>query len=1146
MHTYIGFFVACKLGAGYNKHMGTSPEDSKQELDKYLNGTSGSNGFDLPDPVKILGNPNDPAYLDAKNIARNFNFGAREKRPPGESHDTAQEPNFIESKKLTVGAGFTDVANHLTDNTKIPEGVLDVDSVIGVDPSLDPLGDLSLSSPSERFSEPEKKWEVNPKIVNFLVNIADKASDVVRKKLNAFMHFKVEHKSPEEILSNLGQLNGVISDGEYGQLVSMVEGEINDGSNYDNKSKIDNAFIMHPGFQEESPVVNEEEIISGELPYPDGFVPEPPPLKYPLQTPKAVPEPREIIPPKVNHTVITTEYLNRRAKEAGLEKLANEKTDEEKKRLISGATDFDELYEALRECKVIKDSRGNNLVAEELISEIKELITFGAEVPRILIPRITNSHGLRDKVSELFEASLVLDVSHNVVEASSAVETEPEPPPVIDAPEPPIENSLNEAVKEEQVKKTPIYGEVNFGSLEKKYSYTREILNEELDKAREEYAILEAEYKQEINKNKKAYRKILETLGVPEKQRPLPDQSQEYLEKKKAYLEAQWNCRNFIAGIDIKKTPFEYSNSLIGPEINNERITDVGVFKQREDETRIFINTVESMMPEKERSELRNRLDRGLKIWGGYSFKKRMLISTTVLLPISFITGTAGVAGVLAAAGWRVGRAGFGAGAATVTGKVFDGIRRKKIERDHDDRMDKYGDSDAGDREASERQLESIRTSVIKEEKEIKDSRIHKALVMAAVGGATTLGTGFVQNTVTDTFAHNTGVKIDDIKTAPKVEHVAETHVAPKVVDPNVPTTKPSFMDRFIKQTPDNATKPSAFTVPQSSGKVEVPFDFKISEPVAVELSEKGFIHTVADLQEKLQGKPMSPELTKLMSQSPEKIAMDLGLYKPGQVAESAFGLKGEQLTLDSNGDITLMHNDRSLNILFDGKDVHPYEGQMLDADKLSTSPVPDHVAPPKIVETVIPEKVPEVSPTTNQTELNIEAGSKEVMLGDTVVTTASVIESGNGKGAIVYRDVEIAQPSPDYTGPKDIILGKSPLKSEFQFSEDPQARLAYSKLFTKTIAEMDPEVRASMFDYHLPVQYKGGQINVFQKGEDVSILLNGEKIGSTKLIDGKFGFQFETDLKGGIFAGKSGYELAFEEAKKAIVKNIKSFKVTK
>jgi hypothetical protein len=269
---------------------------------------------------------------------------------------------------------------------------------------------------------------------------------------------------------------------------------------------------------------------------------------------------------------------------------------------------------------------------------------------------------------------------------------------------------------------------------------------------------------------------------------------------------------------------------------------------------------------------------------------------------------------------------------------------------------------------------------------------------------------------------------------------------------------------------------------------------------------------------------------------------MDLGLYKPGQVEESAFGYQNEKLSIDINGNLSLEHTGGN-EVLMDSKGtLKPFAGKMFDADKTSTSPLPiDAVevpVAPKVAEVIpqtpkpVAEAVPEVAPVEIKSSV-----SKFDVAADVITPATALVEV---KPGVPLEFDQTVIKSPEYTGPQDMISGKLPLKPEYQF--DPQykpERTTYNIRLEKELMS----IPANMFDLRFPIEYNGGRINVFQKGNDLLILLNGQKIGTGLMIDGQPGLQYEKSLGTGVFGVKSDFEKAFETAEKAIMKNKMFFK---
>lgn len=789
-----------------------------------------------------------------------------------------------------------------------------------------------------------------------------------------------------------------------------------------------------------------------------------------------------------------------------LEKLAAEKTDEEKTALIEGAQNFDELYEVLRECKVIKSSNGTNVTAQDLMVKIDD----ARKQPeyKFLTQRITGECGLRSKVRELLDIETTLNMSKDV---------HVEPPPVytgsIQAPD--LYDEPIGPVRKEDL------------STEESEKIERE-MRAQLDAARESFATHEAEYKTKVREGKKMFRSIMEKLGAPGKQRPLLEREAEHVEAEKAYMEAKWNLKNFISGRNVKEVAFSRADSLLGLDQVEHKKIDVGVLEQAEKEYHLLQERLLEMTPEKEKS----RIEKCFQKWNSLPLAQRVILSSALLTAGGVALGVVGVSGALAAFGWRAGLAFVGTNIGLAAGKLYGNAKEKEVKEKRAARLDEYGSTKTLEKDQFIEEEKNLEKFFTQEKDEVMKNQIKKGLVTAAVAGVSTVGLGMGGQAVMGESIPNDAKVSGNVDSAPK----------PKVVDtaPSQPA-KPSWFDRLVKGVPETETQPSHPVASASPEKIE--FKFSGYEPVGVKLSNGGFIDTVSKLKASLQGHSVSPAVEKLLAQSPEKIAMDLGLYKPGQVAESAFGLQGEELTMNANGDITLMHNDGSVNILFDasGKahQFGEYAGNtMFDADKSITSPVPQDIAPSVKAPVVVETGVKSVPPAP---ELSVRSADSLVTVAADSVVVGSAITEAPAPKTINFE--QITAPGTTYTGPEDMVSGKLPLKPEYQFDPKFKAeRTAYNVRLEKELMNIPQD----MFDLRYPIEYNGGRINVFQKGENILILLNGQKIGTGQIIDGQPGLQYEASLGKGMLGVKSDFEQAFEKARVEIEKNKMFFKVKK
>ena len=426
-----------------------------------------------------------------------------------------------------------------------------------------------------------------------------------------------------------------------------------------------------------------------------------------------------------------------------------------------------------------------------------------------------------------------------------------------------------------------------------------------LDAARESFAVHEADYKTKVREGKKMFRSVMEKLGAPGKQRPPLEREAEHAEAEKAYLEAKWNLRNFISGRNIKEIEGVGDGSVPDPEGVQIKKIDVGVFEQAEKEYRLLQDRLREAMPEKEKSTI----EKCFQKWNSLPLAQRVVLSSALLTAGGVALGTVGVSGALAALGWRATRAFVGTNIGLAAGKMYGNAKEKEITEKREEYLNEYGSNSVREKDQFIEEEKNLDEFFKNEKGEMMKNQIKKGLVTAAVAGVSTVGLGMAGQAVMGESAPSSGkVSGNTMDTAPK----------PKAVDANTTSVK-SWFDKFVTDNKKTSIKLSPAQVAESSPqRVDVPFDIKGYEPVGVELSDKGFIDTVSQLKENLQDHNVSPAVQKLLSQSPEKIAMDLGLYKPGEVAESAFGLQGEELTMNANGDIALMHNDGSVNILFD------------------------------------------------------------------------------------------------------------------------------------------------------------------------------------------------------------------------------------
>lgn len=1009
---------------------------------------------------------------------------------------------------------------------KVPEGINDRENYSRSN-KIDNALTMRLYPEAEIAESPVRKI--------FLTRLGDliekTKNSIEKKKIKVFSEFKAAHGKFEDILQNLPSIEGFVPSAEYDLLVKMAE----QGA-------------------------REERAESGEIS--QQTVPEEAVSKFPPQTPKVSPTPRELIPSNSTPIYLSVAELDRRAEKQRIEKELAEAAkpqvleeannrgafvipsgtresspEKDPKTLIAEAQTFDELFEVLRQIGTIQGS-SKMYDAEYLIKTIE-----GLRRGELLhnLRDITGTYGLRGKVDEL----LSYEKSINLPEPPPVYEPAVEPPPFyvetpestegqvatehIDPASPVKEKTFNERMRDARRSAQPYYMSKKSFSETYRHNQTEgptrkedlspevseeieRILREELAAARGTFVVHEAAYKREVREKKSKYRRILEDLGAAEKQLPeMPPKDAQYREAERAYLKAQWDLKNFIVGRDVKEVEFSYPDVVLS---NNEnKKIDVGVANEMQKEWVTLQREIQKNIPEKEKGRIAIAFEK----WNSLSLPKRIAISTVLLTVGSATLGGVGISAAFATGAMRFGRSLAGAGIGIGAGKVFDGVViKKKIEKIRNERLDEVGSVDTRkDEQAFIDQVKDFADKATAEEKTKRKYQLVKGGVMAATSGIATIGINAGTQAVVDNLNTPKSSWFDKLV---KKEVLVEQPVAPK----------PSVMVEEVPETPTQTYMDSA----------------------EVELSNKGFIDSLDKLKHAVEGKKLTPEVERLFTQSPSKIAMDLGLYKPGQAAESAFGFQHEKLAIDTEGNISLVHNGGETEILMNSNGtLKPYAGRMFDADKLATSPMPEVTGAPRaavVLEQSVVPKAPVVEiaksvPESAMPNARIEASvSADTMAADVVATTSGIIEQTPVK-SIDFKD--IVSGDVEHASPQSIISGELPLKSDYQF--DPKfknIRTAYNIELEKKLMNVSPD----MFDLRYPIEYNGGRINVFQKDNNLTFFLNGQKIGTGSIVDEGIGFQYDRSLGTSMFGSKNGFEQAFDAARQAVEKNKMFFKVKK
>ncbi|MDQ5949506.1 MAG: FecR protein [Patescibacteria group bacterium] len=241
-----------------------------------------------------------------------------------------------------------------------------------------------------------------------------------------------------------------------------------------------------------------------------------------------------------------------------------------------------------------------------------------------------------------------------------------------------------------------------------------------------------------------------------------------------------------------------------------------------------------------------------------------------------------------------------------------------------------------------------------------------------------------------------------------------------------------------IEETPkSNEVTPETPTTPPSEPKIEpsqpetpeeeIPSTPKTPTPetstVSVEADKLGAIETFKDLKEKLaQSYPDSKlapaNAREILEGDPTELAIKYGFYNPSQSAESAMLLKGEQIGIDTKGNLFFKDVNGTIDTLSQGDG---FDGKMIDSVP-SKTPLNIEPNPYKDVVPVKPE-IGDVGPEGNKyanvvpREPNI-LGPEKNPYADVVPVKPEI----NLRGNTYYSpDQEIDAMMPKSSGPASI-----------------------------------------------------------------------------------------------------------------------------
>lgn len=195
----------------------------------------------------------------------------------------------------------------------------------------------------------------------------------------------------------------------------------------------------------------------------------------------------------------------------------------------------------------------------------------------------------------------------------------------------------------------------------------------------------------------------------------------------------------------------------------------------------------------------------------------------------------------------------------------------------------------------------------------------------------------------------------------------------------------------------------------------------------------------------------------------------------------------------------------------------------------------------------VRPEEVIPEQQVAEQPEMVSEPDLSAAMPTEEKIEPSNLVQFPNTSPILEEKTSEIGTtqtvetPTPSFQEKEpsflDVISGLAPLPDKFQF--DPTKRKERAEYGIKFHQAL---IMEGGIDYSLAINYDGGQIMVLQSRENLTILLNGKKLGTGKVESGKIDFEYDNTLDKGTFGRESEYKTAFEKAKKMIGQKVEQF----
>ncbi len=606
-----------------------------------------------------------------------------------------------------------------------------------------------------------------------------------------------------------------------------------------------------------------------------------------------------------------------------------------------------------------------------------------------------------------------------------------------------------------------------------------------------EYAKEQAKWKKEQGELKVKFNRIMEDLF--RKADSIGEKIVEKVSGKEIDPEKSsqtWNPPQREIQEDLKRAKKDYIDAKkeklkekLQSVPDDERMEAILEFEQKEFD--VMQKLIQEELADTEQSLHKKVFYGGLKKWRKLSPAGRIAVSSTLMgVGGAVAFGSAGIIPIAGAVAYRAARGVTGALASYGTARSVDAIYGKYMkERDAQRKnevlknnkqeytvdLDKYEEIEKKSREYFEN-----------EQKRLKYKNIAKASAAVLVGGGVNYGM-------------NLGVG--------SYNHVDGT------------VSKPSVSDTGVRVRPVTGGNPT----PQGSS-IETPTPKNIE--IQTELNSKGFIKTFDDLKEKIlkdygnDKTKLPPNLKTFVDTSSTKLAIDNGLYDPSHNA-SAMGLKGEHLSVDKDGHLTLKHlGDKPAEVIDTGN----HKFNVLHKDKMFTpkeSPVDSVVAPepPKVASAPVeagvagsltepvtdtPSSYPEQGISNNENDQIVrENSSKYQTLTNEAPTGVDHVAPIEATSEIKVNAGGFKEWIPKRTdtpfATEHVFEGKKIFQLADFLQEDSLSksfREDFVKIFERTV---DIKTLGKVVK---PIPFEGGIAHVVQGANDkVHVLLNGKPI---------------------------------------------------